>query len=570
MNWKRFGFFLVTGSLALTSCGTKGPNVARVGSQAITLAEFEEGYRPRFGIVTRADSLADRKKALEELVNKRLLALEARKRGLDKSRSVQVQVDYIAKELVRNELYQEEIVSKTEPTEAGLKEYYDRQGEEIRCRHILVTSQDSAKALLDSLKRGARFDSLARRHSIDRSNAENGGDLGFFTYGMMVDAFWDAAAKLKPGQVSGIVKTPYGFHLLLCEQRRKRQQEPFDKAKATLRQEFTNHMMILRRQMTNDYIKDLKEAAHAKVDTGALTLLASKVPKAAGDTTKPLPESSNLPVLSNQEKKTVVLRFAGGTWDLARLLEEGEALQVTRGTPVPYDNPAQMSLFLDQVFLWDLLYEKAKAKGLDRSAKVSQNLASFTNDLLAGEAYQALVEEKAKQISEEELRAYFAARPDSFKEPEQIRLSRIIVPTEQEAKALLAELKKGKSFADLARAKSKDQMTAQAGGDLGFVSRGVFPELDSVIASLKPNQLSNPVPFRGAFSILKVSERKEARLKTFEEARADVQARVHAEKVRKGLEETIAELKKTYPVTLNEQALEKLGQGKKPRKPGEA
>jgi parvulin-like peptidyl-prolyl isomerase len=111
-------------------------------------------------------------------------------------------------------------------------------------------------------------------------------------------------------------------------------------------------------------------------------------------------------------------------------------------------------------------------------------------------------------------------------------------------------------------------MTAQAGGDLGFLARGVFPEMDSVIFSLKPKEVSEPVPFRSAFCILKVTERKDARLKTFEEARTDVQARVHAEKVKKALEETIAELKKAYPVTLDEKALEKLGQGKSPDRAG--
>ncbi len=570
MSLKRLGLVLfglpMVAVPLLSGCGPKSSAVARVGSQAITLTEFEKAYRPRISLPTRADSIADRKKALEDLVQKHLLALGAKKRGLDKSREVKIQLDFIAKELARNELYQEEIVRRTEPTEAGLKDYYNKQSEEIRCQHILVASQDSAKALLDSLKQGARFDSLARRHSLDRSNAENGGELGYFTYGMMVDAFWDAARKLKPGQVSGIVKTPYGFHLIRCEERRKRDQEPFEKVRSALMQEFTQFQSTQRQQMTQDYIQDLKAKAKARVDTSALDLLAGKAAKPPGDTTQALvqpPAPEALPALTDQEKKTVVLRFAGGAWDLGRLLEDVEALQVARGIRLPLENAAQMASFVDQAFLSDLLFEKARAKGLDRSPKVRQDLAVFTTDLLAGEAYQALVEEKAKQISEEELKAFFAAHGDTFREPEQVRVSRIIVQTEPEAKAVFAELRKGKDFAALAKAKSVDQMSAQSGGDLGFLSRGVFPEMDSVMFSLKPNQTSNPVPFRNAYCLLKVTERKEARLKTYEEARSDVQTRLHAEKVRNALEETIALLKKTYPVTLDEKALEQLGQGKK-------
>jgi peptidyl-prolyl cis-trans isomerase C len=564
MSLKRLGLFLLFGSIALTSCGPRGAIVAKVGSQTITLSEFERAYRPRANLATRADSLADRKKALDDLIQKNLLALEARRLGLDKKPEARTQLDFISKELARNELYQDEIVKKTEPTDAGLKDFYNKQSEEIHCRHILLdsTAEKLARALLDSLKHGASFDSLARRYSIDRGSAANGGDLGFFTYGMMVDAFWDAAVRLKPGQLSGIVKTPYGLHIIRCEARRPRIQEPFDKAKPALAQSFNQVMSIKRQQMTRDFIEGLKAKAKAKMDTSALALLAGKAAKAPGDTSQALAQTQTLPVLSDQEKKTVVLRFAGGTWDLGRLLDEVNVLQTARGVRLPLENKDQMASFLDQAFLSELLYEQAKAKGLDHAPKVQQDLATFTTDLLAGEAYQTLVDEKAKQVTEDELKAYYAAQPDSFGEPEQARVSRIIVKTEAEAKAVLADLKKGKNFSDEAKARSIDQMTSQSGGDLGFLGRGTFPEMDSVIWSLKPKAVSAPIPFRGAFCILLVSERKEARLKTYDEARPDVQARLHAQKAKQILEETVAGLKKTYPVTIYEQVLEKLGQKK--------
>lgn len=565
MAWKRFGLVLGILPLVLASCGPRGTTVAKVGPQAIPLAELEKIYRPFAGVTpssvlpSRADSLADRKRALEDLIQKHLLALEAKHRGLDKSPTAKTQLAFIAQELARNELYQEEIVRKTEVTEAGLRDYYNKQGEEVRCQHILVASKDSAQALLDSLKQGTRFDSLAARHSQDRGSAPTGGELGFFTYGMMVDPFWEAATKLKPGEVSGIVQTRFGYHLIRCEERRKRTQEPFEKVQGALRQEFARRMDFLRQEMTQKYIEDLKAQAKGKVDTSALALLARKAAKAPEDTSQARPQPRTMPTLTEQEKKTIVLRFAGGSWDLGRLLSEAEILQATRGIPAPLDNPAQMSLFIDQAFLLDLLYQKAKAKGLDRSAKVREALASATTDLLAGETYQALAEETAKGISEEELRAFFTANPDSFRE---VRLSRIIVPTAQEANAVLAELKKGKSFEALAKARSTDKMTAGAGGDLGYITRGLFPELDSLIFSLRPKAVSGVVPFGGAFCLLQVTE---ARTKPYEEVQVLLRSRLQAEKTRKALEDLTVQLKKTYPVTINESTLEKLGQGKQPR-----
>ncbi len=84
---------------------------------------------------------------------------------------------------------------------------------QIRCAHILVEKLSTAQEALDKLNKGESFAKLAEQYSIDGSR-KHGGDLGMFGRGVMVREFEDAAFKLEKGQVSGIVKTQFGYHII--------------------------------------------------------------------------------------------------------------------------------------------------------------------------------------------------------------------------------------------------------------------------------------------------------------------------------------------------------------------
>ncbi len=117
-------------------------------------------------------------------------------------------------------------------TDEELERYYRRHldlfeiTEQIKAAHILIRIDEGADEktvqkrrelaaeLLKQLKEGGNFAQLAKAHSDDRGTADNGGDLGYFGRGMMVSSFEDTAFKLKPGQLSGIVQTPFGFHII--------------------------------------------------------------------------------------------------------------------------------------------------------------------------------------------------------------------------------------------------------------------------------------------------------------------------------------------------------------------
>lgn len=88
------------------------------------------------------------------------------------------------------------------------------EAEQVRARHILVKTEEDAKSILEQLEAGADFAELAREHSTDETTKENGGDLGFFPRGVVLAEFEEVAFALDVGGRSGVVHTPYGYHIV--------------------------------------------------------------------------------------------------------------------------------------------------------------------------------------------------------------------------------------------------------------------------------------------------------------------------------------------------------------------
>ncbi|HYY36585.1 MAG TPA: peptidylprolyl isomerase, partial [Xanthobacteraceae bacterium] len=128
--------------------------------------------------------------------------------------------------------------------------------EEVRARHILVQSEDEAKAILEQLKKGADFATLAKEKSKDPGAAE-GGDLGYFTKDQMVPEFADVAFKMYPGQLSNPVKTQFGWHVIKLEDKRTKQPPEFERVKDQIE-------AYLARKAQTDFIAKLRQ--NAKVE----------------------------------------------------------------------------------------------------------------------------------------------------------------------------------------------------------------------------------------------------------------------------------------------------------------
>jgi peptidyl-prolyl cis-trans isomerase C len=169
----------------------------------------------------------------------------------------------------------------------------------------------------------------------------------------------------------------------------------------------------------------------------------------------------------------------------------------------------------------ELLAQEGTKLHLDQDPEVQAQIRIRTKDVLARTVVQKYVTERAN-ITEDAIRKHYEATKDEYSVGEQVTASHILVKTASEAQEVLKELKQGKDFADVARARSLDSSASQ-GGDLGTFGRGdMVAEFEKAAFALKVGEISAPVHTQYGYHIIKVTQRTPARLKPLDEVKEDV------------------------------------------------
>lgn len=224
---KNLTAYIVTITMLIILLFTFGcaKKVAEGDGWSIASNEFRDLYEslpPEMAPIL--STLEGRKQYLENLVMEEILYHEAEKEGIlddpyvmhlaEKAKRTVIIEEYLRRELSKGLVTpsEEEVLAFYEEN----KDAFDN-AETIRVRHILVDTQEEADEILEQLNEGESFSELAKAHSICPTGPD-GGDLGFFKRGDMIAEFEDASFALKkPGDISDIVKTKYGYHIIKME-----------------------------------------------------------------------------------------------------------------------------------------------------------------------------------------------------------------------------------------------------------------------------------------------------------------------------------------------------------------
>lgn len=154
-------------------------------------------------------------------------------------------------------------------SDEALKQLYDDKyvkaepAKEYHAAHILVATEDEAKAILADLDKGGDFAAIATEKSTDKGSAANGGDLGWFGLGMMVKPFEDAVVAAEPGKIAGPVQSDFGWHLIRLAEVRTAAAPKFEDVK----EELTGD---LRQKAVEAKVKELTDAAKVEKKTDGI------------------------------------------------------------------------------------------------------------------------------------------------------------------------------------------------------------------------------------------------------------------------------------------------------------
>lgn len=230
--------------------------VATVDGEKITKNELYDVMEGQYG-----------KTVLDTLINNKIIQLEGEKQNIKvTSKEVNEELDTFIEDYggeetfnaaleasgislknfktdIENFLIVEKILGKDiDITEEDMKEYFEEnkesfnEPEQVKASHILVEDEKTAKEVLEKVNAGEDFAELAKEYSTDTATAENGGDLGYFGEGEMTEAFEEAAFALDVDEISDIVKTDFGYHIIKVTGKKEATEAKYEDVKEEIKE----------------------------------------------------------------------------------------------------------------------------------------------------------------------------------------------------------------------------------------------------------------------------------------------------------------------------------------------
>lgn len=287
---------------------------------------------------------------------------------------------------------QAKVADTIQVSDAQIQDYYNshqdeyRKPERVHARHILLSTankpkdeipkiQAQAEALDKQLKGGADFAELAKKNSQDPGSAQKGGDLGWVSRGQMVKNFEDAVFTLKPNEISNVVNTEYGFHIIQVLEKQPAHLEPLDEVKPAI-------IATLKNQNVFDHMQELTDKARAELAKAPqnaqqiatqLNLEFVNVPDYRPGA--PIPELGNDPQVS----ATVQAMKPG---EVSDVIQAGNKLAVVVVTGVHPPHPAELSEVENQV-RQNYLQGEVNRIVAEKAAKAAELLKQNGGDLAA-------------------------------------------------------------------------------------------------------------------------------------------------------------------------------------------
>lgn len=289
-------WFLVSGIwlLTLSGCGQGGKIAAVVNGQVIMEKELENRISRIREATSRPGQPVDRQRILEEMITEQVVLQEAQRRRLDREFEVQRLLAEARRQILVGRFL--EILAKekaVEVTPEEVRQFYESQTgrftepESFRASHILVKTEEQAKKALNRLKGGEPFAKVAEELSIDPTRVR-GGDIGPFSPGQVIPEFEEQCRHLKPGQLSGIVKTSFGFHVILLTDHRAARQRPLEDVQDQIRKQLT---LQHQQRQVGEAVQQLRAKAQVQIRE-PVSLTSSVLNPPASN---PSPSSSSQP-----------------------------------------------------------------------------------------------------------------------------------------------------------------------------------------------------------------------------------------------------------------------------------
>ncbi len=558
MSRKRLLGLLVLLCLAAclwSGCGKSGSEVlAIVGDYEITAEEFDNFYRTRYPFPTAQDEFTAKRQALDSAIVTRMLIQAAYENNIDQLEELARVVLANKDKFLINTLLQRKIADKAEPSETEVKELYKHLEYKIKASHILVADHDTAQMLLERIKNGESFEKLAYQYSTDPSAKRNNGDLGYFTWGAMVDEFQQAVFSMEPGEVSPPVKSQFGYHII----------KVVDKLANELRTDFKSMKNSLveqvRRYNSNklgeQYFNDIRSRYAVSIDTATCDYLLHKRGTIyPPQLLKTLPKNDfDLEQLDRNERELILATWDGGQMTVIEYLTRVNK-NIPRSMRPDFDNHDSLAAIIFRMKMNDILVVEAHREGIDNDPEFLEGLRLF-KELAMAEIMRDDSIPLPPPPEEASVRLYYDKHLEEFTVPAKVQVHEILVSDELKAQKLKKELKSFEAFKQAASDYTERLGKRIGGGDIGYIEMRWYPEVFKEAWKTPVGGIGGPVlTDDGKYALFYVVDKIDKEIKDYLGLKREIVQKLFDKQKREAFEKWVEERRQSTPIIVNEDVL---------------
>jgi parvulin-like peptidyl-prolyl isomerase len=533
-------------NLSAAKAGMADQIIATVGTHQILINQFAERYSRYLFYSGVKDNIAVRQSILNNMVNEILLRYYDNNENILNNPEYKKESEWTKNQTLLAFLKDREIYANISVSEEELRDAFIKINKKIAARHLYSETEEEADNLYELLKIGVDFNYLAGQTFTDSVLKNNGGYLGYFSWGDMDPAFEEAAYSMRVGEISKPVKTEYGFSIIKIE-------DILSNPLLTENQFLNKKQQLIRlikiwkkKPAESEYLNKIIELDKISFDDAALNKLFSGF--LAGDSNS-LEESEKIRSSLNPDTKCA--EFDGRIYTMSDITEWIQELPSSYNDRIK--NIEDLKSVIKGFIVQGKLLNIAEEKGYDKNPEVLEASAKMGSNLFLKYKKEFIID--GCEISDSEALEYYRKNLDLFSSEKELNVQEIILQDQDSAQFIMRRLRNGEDFGKLANAYSFRKWSSENGGEMGFAPVSKYGMLKDTLWNSEIGSLIGPLKVQDYYGIFKVLGKTDRKPFEFDEVKEKTISAVKLESRSLIMESYLKEIQKKVTVEINNQLL---------------
>lgn len=514
--------------------------LAEIGNYKINLDDFKIRYEEYLFSSGLKDNIVTRRAILNNAINEIILEKFDDNSKIYNNPEFKREIEWARKQTLLAYLKDQLVYAKITASDEEVRDAFYKSNVKIAARHLYCQTEEEADAIYQLLQTGSTFEELAKQLFTDSTLQNNGGYLGYFSWGEMDPAFEDAAYSLQVNEISKPVKLKNGFSIIKVDDR-----VPLPIMTENEFLNKRNHMqrvvkMRKRRPAEVDFMNKIFNQNEVKINDNGLNSLLAKITS-----------GNNEQEVSNKNKNSIVASYKGRTYSvdyLSRRINDFPKYHLEKINSVGILNSAVKGLLLQEILL-----KLAKDNKFEKAAEVKNVTNKYEKNIFLRYKRSEIAEKAI--FPDSVLYSFYENNLTKFMESDKINVQEIIVRENLLAERLVTSLLNGEDFGKLAIEHSTREWSKSNRGILGLADVSKFGILKDTLWHAELGKIIGPIKIEDSYGIFKVLEKKKGLPKKFNDVYDEVVHYTKTEKSRLVVEQYISNISKKIKIFIDEDLL---------------